>query len=103
METIRKNLTEAEIKARSRARMLDAARLYAKADRTDPFAMMRMVTHIDNGVASVHRSANAEYELSPGPAFYNAEQHREQYQVFQHGSTTPVTVDRVVYRNVVRP
>lgn len=101
METTKRTLTPAQIKALSRARMIDGARIYAKSDRTDPFAMARMVTHIDNGVASVHRPANADYELSPGPAYYNAEMHREQHQLKQGDEV--ISVDRVVYRNVTRP
>lgn len=95
-------LREIEIKARARARMIQGARVYAAADRTDPFAMARMVTHIDNGVAGLHRGLNKDYDIAPGPAFYNAEMHREARKIVGSDGQEQV-FDVPVYRNVVRP
>lgn len=102
METRKSNLTDAEIKARTRARMIDGAKKYALADRTDPFAFRRMVTHIDNGVASVHRGLNKDYDLAAGPAFYNAETYREPRKIVGSDGQEQV-FDIMVFRNVVRP
>ena len=96
------SLTAAEAKARARARMIEGAKKYALADRTDPFAMARMVTHIDNGVAAVHRGPNAEYDLAAGPAFYNAEVYREPRKIVGSDGKEQV-FDVMVFRNVVRP
>lgn len=94
--------TDAEIKARARARMIEGAKKYALADRTDPFAMDRMVAHIDNGVASVHRPANEEYDLASGPAFYSADTYREAHKIVGSDGSEQ-TYDLMVFRNVVRP
>lgn len=95
-------MTEAERKARDRARMIQAAKVFAAADRTDPFSMARMVTHIDNGVASIHAPANRDYDIAAGPGFYNAEMHREARKV-TGSDGKEMTFDVPVYRNVVRP
>jgi hypothetical protein len=93
---------EAEIKAKQRARMIQAAQVYARADRTDPFSMMRMMTHIDNGVASIHAPANRDYDIAAGPGFYNAEMHREARKIVGSDGKEQ-TFDVPVYRNVSRP
>jgi hypothetical protein len=102
METRKSNLTEAQIKAKSRARMIDGARKYALADRTNPFAFRQMMTHIDNGVASVHRGLNKDYELAAGPAFYSAETLREARKIIGSDGQEQI-YDIMTFRNVVRP
>lgn len=46
-----------------RARYIDAARRYAAADRSDPFAFNRAMTHINNGIASpLGNGSDATYD-----------------------------------------
>ncbi len=47
--------------------MIDAALRYAKADRSDPFARNRVLSHIANGVCT-----NARSTVDGGPLFYDA-------------------------------
>lgn len=100
-------MTEAEIaeaKAIRRtaeiARMTQAAKTYAAADRSDPFAFRRAMSHIGCGVASVLRGEHSkEYSLDRAQtAFYSAEPYT--YDRTIHGLGKVPTVG---YRNVVRP
>jgi hypothetical protein len=86
----------------ARSRMISEARVYAAFDRTDPFALRRAVTHIDNGVAQVHRGMNNEWSIDAGPAFYSAEMHREARKIVGFDGKVQ-TYDVHVYRNVRRP
>jgi hypothetical protein len=86
----------------AKGNMLRAAQVYARFDRTDPFALRRAVTHIEIGLASVHRGPNNEWSVDAGPAFYDAEQHREARKIVGHDGTVQ-TYDIPVYRNVRRP
>jgi hypothetical protein len=88
-------------KARERLEMIAAARRYAAADRTDPFALRRALAHIDNGVASYRRPANREWDMEAGQSFYDATAFREQ-RTIRHGDQE-AKVDVVSYRGVVRP
>ena len=83
-------------------RMSEAARRYAAADRTDPFALSRAMSHIACGVASPHRPANKDYDLSAGVGYYDAEPQRELRKATGHDGRE-IEFDVVVYRNVVRP
>ncbi len=47
-------------KATEYPRLVEAAKRYARADRTDPFAMRRAMVHIKNGVAGGTSTYNAE-------------------------------------------
>ena len=89
---------------RSRVRMIEAAKRYAAADRTDPFTFRRAVTHIENGVASATRGENnRDYDMqSNGSAFYDATQRSETKTVTGFGG---VAIDAVVltYSSLVRP
>lgn len=91
-----KNTTE----QRKIARMMDGARMYAKADRTDPFAYARAVTHIKCGVATVIRGEhNKEMDLDrAATAFYNADSYVYDREIAGIGN-----VPTVGYRNMVRP
>lgn len=82
-------------------RMIEAAARYAAADRTDPFAMARAMTHIKCGVATVIRGERSQdYDLDRAvTSFYNADTY-----VFDRvvpGVADPVPT--VGYRNIVRP
>lgn len=49
-----------------------ATERYAYADRSDPFAFDRAMTHLQTGIAN-HRQDDGDYPRSAGnPAFYNA-------------------------------
>ena len=80
-----------------RERFIESAKRYAAADRSDPFAFSRAMTHINNGIAST---------LGDGrDACYDAAETTETRKlpdgiVFADGSnewTVPA------YRNMVRP
>lgn len=47
-------------------RMIEGARKYAKADRSDPFAFNRAMTHIANGICGFNQNGQ--------DAFYDAEE-----------------------------
>lgn len=81
--------------------MVQGARHYAAADRTDPFAFSRAMSHIKSGVATYRRGDNPEYDISMGPAFYDATPFRDQRSV-KIGDRV-VKVDTISYRNVTRP
>jgi len=62
--------------------MRQAAKRYAAAEPSDPFAYQRALAHLRSGVAS--------YAASEGkPAYYDAEEYRDG--------------GKLCYRNVVRP
>lgn len=69
----------------------EAAKRYAAAEKSDPFAYRRAKTHLLNGVAS-YANANGQ------PAYYDAEPHTET-RLLPNGTEYHVTV----YRNVHRP
>jgi hypothetical protein len=69
-------------------RMIEGARLFALADRSDPFAFNRAMSHTLNGVASAH----------DGDKYYQAEPSLEQ-RVTPKGERYNVTV----YKEVKRP
>jgi len=62
--------------------MLQGARVYAMADRSDPFAFDRAMTHVSLGIADVGFSANND----PSDRFYQAEQIVEERTL--HGGVT---------------
>lgn len=86
----------------ARSRMVEAARRHAAADRTDPFTYLRALTHIENGVASINRGPNQEYDTPSGPAFYDAEPSKELRKVTGYAGREMVA-EIMTFRNVVRP
>jgi hypothetical protein len=73
-------------------RLVEGALNYAAADRSDPFAFNRAMTHIKNGICK----DGATYEAHPTQEM----RHLEPGMVFSDGTNTyPVTV----YREVKRP
>ena len=92
----------ADRRRRERDEMVAAARFYAAADRTDPFALTRAMAHIDSGVASYRRPKSAEWGIEDrSPGYYTATPFREQ-RTIKHGNVE-MKVDVVAYRNVARP
>ena len=74
-----------------RTNLCDAAKRYALADKSDPFALARAQCHLRNGVAS--------YALNDGsPGYYDAEEAIET-RVLPNGTEYKATV----YRNISRP
>jgi hypothetical protein len=83
--------------------MVEAARRFAQADRSDPFAMRRAMAHIANGVASPSRGGNQEYDVAAGtPSYYDAEPSREMRKALGYGGRE-FEYDVVSFRNIVRP
>lgn len=88
--------------ARERATMIQGAKNYAGADRTDPFAFSRAMSHINNGVASFRRPENRELSVEQGDAFYQATPYREgRTMIGSNGQPQEYSVVR--YMNVQRP
>lgn len=98
---------KAQLEAKRKAevsRMTRAASEYARADRTDPFAVARAMAHIKSGVAAVRRGAsNADYDLEAmQESFYDAKPRRVEEDVLHNGVVIgSKTVVR--YYSVVRP
>jgi hypothetical protein len=71
-------------------RMLEGARNYAAADRTDPFAYARALTHIRTGIAGLtHTGEDGFYKADP----YTEERYLPDGRPYQ----------ATVYRNLQRP
>lgn len=90
-------------KQMARHRMIEAAKRYAAADRTDPFAFRRAVSHINNGLATIIRGErNKDFDLVPAvTSFYDADAQRETVKI--QAGDREIEADRIVYRSVVRP
>ena len=82
------------VQAAQRQRYVEAAKRYARANASDPFAFNRCMTHIDNGIVGIIRDGDKEGE----EAIYTADEFLEERQAHTGGSYT-VTA----YRNVKRP
>ena len=74
--------------------MIDAASRFAQADRSDPFAMARAITHMKNGIAS---PSNDKGQV----AYYDAEQIVEHREFTHDGRTVKYTVPAFI--GLVRP
>jgi len=75
------------------ARMLDGARNYAAADRSDPFAFARCIAHIKCGIASVGEGKDQYYDATPTPTT----------RPVMMGNGRIEKVPHVMYTEVVRP
>jgi hypothetical protein len=87
--------------ARLQQRMIAGAHAYAAADRSDPFAFSRALSHINNGIAGVRTNENGDKV----DAFYNAKpvvQTRKlpAGQMFSNGANT---YQVTTYDAMVRP
>ncbi len=62
-----------------RARQIEGARNYAAADKSDPFAFNRCMTHILNGVADYRTDpvADANYSATPTQVMAKTEKGEE--------------------------
>lgn len=87
---------------RSQQRLIDGAKRYAQADRSDPFALRRAITHATNGVANTSRPSNQEYDIAAGVyAGYDAEPFRETRKIVN--GSREIVFDILSFRNVTRP
>lgn len=75
---------------KQQSRIIEGARAYAAADRSDPFAFNRAITHMNNGISSVGSRGE--------DAFYKAEPYQET-RYLPDGREYSVTV----YKNIQRP
>jgi hypothetical protein len=97
-----KDTAAVDIKAKQRERMLEAAKRYAASDRSDPFAMARVIAHLKNGIASYSRPGNSEYSITSGsPAFYDADVGSETRRYVHDGREVVYAVP--TYSNLARP
>jgi hypothetical protein len=83
--------------------MIEAAKRYAAADRTDPFAFRRSVSHIDCGVATIIRGERSkDFNLVPAlQGFYDAEVDRGFVKIA--AGDREIEAERTTYRSMVRP
>jgi hypothetical protein len=88
----------AEVRAAQQKRLREAAERYIAADRTDPFARMRVYSHLRNGIATPMRGLNPDAQLE---SYYDAERYSEKRAY----GTSPNQVEYTVpaYRSMVRP
>lgn len=78
-------------------KMIEAAKLYALADSSDPFAYRRARTHLLNGVATYANTKGEE-------AYYSAEPYSETRRLPNNADGTPgEEYQATVYRNRYRP
>lgn len=91
LETIEQILTK------RRERLIGGARIYAKADRSDPFAFNRAMTHINNGICEPFVDDHG----TTHEAGYDAEAFQESRSVWIDGQKVEYHV--VAYRNLNRP
>lgn len=73
----------------TRRRMFEGARNYALAEKSDPFAFARAMSHTLNGIANIHNGEDAFYQADP----------YQETRVLPDGREYNVTA----YRNVKRP
>lgn len=78
------------IRAQNRTLMIEAAKRYAAANNSDPFAYRRALTHLNNGIATY---ANEKGESG----YYDAEEGTER-RYLPDGTEYTATV----YRNIAR-
>lgn len=78
----------------------EAAKRYAAADKSDPFALARAITHMKNGIAGF-RQERGEHHAMGQDAFYTADETYETRTYEQDGRTVEYQV--LTYRNRVRP
>lgn len=83
---------------RDRARLDEAAKRYAAADPSDPFALARARTHLRNGLAGVSMGPDGKVLYAP----YDAEPSRELRRI-ERADGSALEWDAITYRNRVRP
>lgn len=89
-------MTLAEHQAKIWRKLVDGARNYAAADKSDPFAFARAMTPVNNGIAQIAIGEHGEK-----PLCYEAEQFAETRSYEMDGRTVEYTVP--AYKNIARP
>lgn len=74
----------------TKQQMIEAAKRYAAADKSDPFAFARAMTHLGNGLSGMSQRGEDQ--------FYDADEFREE-RFLPDGRAYHVTA----YRNLRRP
>lgn len=83
----------------TRAIMIEGAKRYARADRSDPFSFNRAMSHIDKGICGTG-------EAEDGRPFYYDAQRTSERQYLEPGCVFSDGTNEYVieaYKNVVRP
>ena len=76
-------------------RMQEGALNYARADKSDPFALVRAIAHMKNGVASINNDKQQ-------PGYYDAEPYEGTRKIYQ-GGVEIGEVKTTLYRGMCRP
>lgn len=85
-------------KPNNRNRLINGARNYALADRSDPFAFARCMTHVNNGIASIGSGRDGEDHC------YSAEAYQEKRSLPRKPDGTPGDIYEVTaYKTMRRP
>lgn len=76
---------------------IEAVKRYAEADRSDPFAFNRAMTHMKNGVCSFLKNG--------GEAFYDAEEYYEErfIEKIVNGERQHEAYNVKCFKNIKRP
>ncbi len=82
-------------------RAIAGARRYAAADRSDPFAFARALTHIRVGIVQPFREEGQDHKTPSGAVMYDATPFTEMREVELTSGKTMVPY--TVYRNITRP
>jgi hypothetical protein len=78
-------------------KLVEAAKRYAAADRSDPFAYRRALCHLSNGVAHWNNGSPRD----PKDGFYDAEEYQETRHMPPPFERTEYKV--IAYKNMARP
>ncbi len=79
-------------------RMIEGAKRYALANRSDPFALQRAMSHLECGVAGYRHQPNGQRD----DAFYDAEPEIEQRKIVNMAGETE-TYNVIAFKNVRVP
>ena len=91
---------QAEIVQKRRQRMIDGAKRYAAANKSDPFALGRCMAHINSGVASYYRDGLKSDDDRPG--YYDANEKTEGRKTTRADGTT-LEWKATIHRDVAQP
>ncbi len=89
-------MTKGDARKLLRERMEQGARRYARADRSDPFALNRALSHLDSILAV------EQFDKHGRPLWYDAKPVTVEYTSSDHASESKLYY-KVEYRDVVRP
>ena len=107
---------KAKVHSNNMHRMLAAAERYAQVDRSDPFTRDRILSHIENGIATPMRGTRTRIEkwnrddhgksITPAnsseDAFYDCDIRVETHE-YDDGNGGTITKNVTTYNNMIRP